>query len=446
MTSRTNLTLAMLLLLAGCADVEDALHERFRDATPREVYGYALATAGLDATALGRDWAAAGARALDAPTAVQSPFQETGYLSADEPDALGYRIEAHRGEHYVMEVSLAPDTAALLFLDLFRHVADDTVAPLRHTVSADSGARRLEFEPRRDGTFILRVQPELLRGGRYTVRIIADAALAFPVDGGAVRDVGSVFGDPRDGGSRDHHGIDIFARRNTPVLAAAEGTVSSVRTTPIGGRVVWLRDHARGQSLYYAHLERQLVERGQRVHVGDTLGLVGNSGNARTTPTHLHFGIYRRGEGPVDPLPFVRRLPTTPPALEADTALVGAWGRVAATGARLRGEASVDGPVIGELDRNTPLRVLAATGSWYRVRLPDGTAGFLAARLAEAATASLRRQTFAAAQPVRDAPHAEAPAMELVGAGEGVEVLGEFGEFLYVRAPDGRAGWMALDD
>ena len=35
------------------------------------------------------------------------------------------------------------------------------------------------------------------------------------------------------------------------------------------------------------------------------MGYVGNTGNARTTPPHLHFGIYSRGEGPLDPLPFV---------------------------------------------------------------------------------------------------------------------------------------------
>jgi len=37
----------------------------------------------------------------------------------------------------------------------------------------------------------------------------------------------------------------------------------------------------------------------------DVVGYVGNTGNARSTPPHLHFGIYRRGEGPIDPLPFV---------------------------------------------------------------------------------------------------------------------------------------------
>ena len=60
------------------------------------------------------------------------------------------------------------------------------------------------------------------------------------------------------------------------------------------------------ESHYYAHLERPAVTTGEHVTVGDVVGYVGNTGNARTTPPHLHFGIYRRGEGPIDPLPFVQ--------------------------------------------------------------------------------------------------------------------------------------------
>ncbi len=430
-------------LVTGCAGAREAVHERFRDATPHEVYLYSLETAGLAETAVGRDWVRAGEWTLREALAVASPFQEHGYLSPQEPDALGYRFDALRGQQLLIEARLEPDSTALLFLDVYRMVDGDTVR-FRHAVSADSGARRVIFEPIRDGTYVLRVQPELLRGGRYTVRIIAGASLAFPVEGGSVRDILSVFGDPRDGGRREHHGVDIFAPRNTPVLAAAAGTVRSVRTTRLGGRVVWLRDHRRGNSLYYAHLERQLVSRGQEVQVGDTLGLVGNSGNARTTPPHLHFGIYRRGVGPMDPMPFVERLPGDPPALLGDTTILGGWAR-AASGVRLRDAPGTDGTVLGELARNTPVRVLGATGDWYRVRLPDGRTGFVTARLAEPVDAPLRRHTLAAASPVRDGPHPLAAPVEMAEAGQRVDVLGEFGAFLYVRGRTGRPGWLAAE-
>lgn len=130
--------------------------------------------------------------------------------------------------------------------------------------------------------------------------------LAFPVAGRGSAAVQSFFRDPRDAGAREHHGVDIFAPRDTPVLAAAAGVVSSVATTRLGGNVVWVWDAGGRQSHYYAHLSRQAVRAGARVQAGDITGCVGNTGNARSAPPHLHFGIYARGDGPIDPLPFVQ--------------------------------------------------------------------------------------------------------------------------------------------
>jgi peptidoglycan LD-endopeptidase LytH len=114
-----------------------------------------------------------------------------------------------------------------------------------------------------------------------------------------------VFGDPRDGGRRRHEGVDIFAKRGTPVLSASSGVVTRVGEGGLGGRVVWVWDPARSLLLYYAHLQEQLVSTGTRVRAGEPIGTVGNTGNARTTPPHLHFGIYRRGAGAIDPEAFI---------------------------------------------------------------------------------------------------------------------------------------------
>ena len=96
-------------------------------------------------------------------------------------------------------------------------------------------------------------------------------------------------------------------------MAASDGIVSSVGTNRLGGNVVWVWDTARNQSHYYAHLSRQAVRMGERVKAGDVIGYVGNTGNARGTPPHLHFGIYARREGPIDPLPFVSGDPRMKP-------------------------------------------------------------------------------------------------------------------------------------
>jgi murein DD-endopeptidase MepM/ murein hydrolase activator NlpD len=87
-----------------------------------------------------------------------------------------------------------------------------------------------------------------------------------------------------------HHGIDIFAPMGTPLLAVADGTVFSVGWNNLGGNRLWLRDKD-GNEFYYAHLSAfsPLALDGLRVKAGAVLGFVGNSGDAITTPPHLHF-------------------------------------------------------------------------------------------------------------------------------------------------------------
>jgi murein DD-endopeptidase MepM/ murein hydrolase activator NlpD len=120
------------------------------------------------------------------------------------------------------------------------------------------------------------LQPKISRKGHV-----------FPVYGQAW--YSDSYGSPRaDTGW--HHGIDIFAPMGTPVLAVAEGTVFSVGWNNLGGNRLWLRDKD-GNEFYYAHLSAYspLALNGLRVKAGAVLGFVGNSGDAITTPPHLHF-------------------------------------------------------------------------------------------------------------------------------------------------------------
>jgi murein DD-endopeptidase MepM/ murein hydrolase activator NlpD len=429
-------TLSGLAFWAGRQSLPE-LRERLVVHTPHESYQERLVEAGLDGVAAGRLWERAADRALAEAPRVDAPFRETGYLDPERPDAVAYRFSVRSGQRLRIDLSLEPPTNALFFLDLYRVPADSTRSPV-HVASAAPDQRTLIHEPNRSADYLVRVQPELLRGGRYTLRVTNEPTLAFPVFGAGAADVQSVFGDPRDGGSREHHGIDIFAPRGTPVIAATEARVRSVRTTEIGGRVVWLRDEQRGQSLYYAHLEDQLVEAGDRVSPGDTIGLVGNSGNARTTPPHLHFGIYRRGAGPLDPLPFVRRTRRPPPQVLADDA-AGEVRRVTDRVA-LRAGPDARAPALDSLDVDTPVRIAAVAGDWVRVEVADGRRGFIGGRYTSPA-APLRSTAVAAAAPLRDRPREDGVEVARLEAGERVEVLGRLGDHLYVRAP-GRVAWL----
>ena len=369
-----------LLVVLGACEQAEKLQDRFRDLTPHETYQAVLVDAGLAETALGRDWTRAGASALDEPTTISLPFQETGHITPERPSAVGYRVTIPRGRKLTFEVSLDSEEGTRLFIDLFR-VPDDEGDPFRPVFSSDSVSRTFAHEPWRGGDFILRVQPELLRGGNYHVTLREESQLGFPVEGRGMGSIQSVFGAERDGGRRQHHGVDIFAPRGTPVLSASDGRVSRVRETRLGGKVVWVRVPAHEASLYYAHLDSQHVSNGQVVERGDTVGFVGNSGNARATPPHLHFGLYRRG--PVDPYPFLNPLRRELPELTADLALLGVRVHPVNDGIRLRAAPGRSGEIVRELDPRTRLRVLGASGDWFRVRLPDGSDGFVAARLME---------------------------------------------------------------
>jgi murein DD-endopeptidase MepM/ murein hydrolase activator NlpD len=119
------------------------------------------------------------------------------------------------------------------------------------------------------------------------------------------------FGSPRAGVGW-HHGEDIFAPLGAPLLAVADGTVFSVGWNELGGYRFWLRDH-QGNQFYYAHLSAfsPLAVNGREVRAGAVIGFVGNTGDAQSTPYHLHFEIHPVGllpmgyDGVVNSFPYL---------------------------------------------------------------------------------------------------------------------------------------------
>jgi len=427
----------------ACEQVEQ-VQDRFRDMTPYEAYEASLADAGLAETALVRDWLMAGREAVDAPAPISLPFQEEGFISAEAPSAMAYRVTIGRGQRLTAEVTLNSGEQTRVFIDLFR-VPGNEDDPLRPVISSDSVPGEFVIEPWRGGDYVLRLQPELLRGGTYGVTLRLEAQLAFPVEGYSMRGVQSIFGADRDGGRRSHAGVDIFARRGTPVLATSAGRVNRVDVTNLGGKVVWVRDPIRNSNIYFAHLDSQYVRNGDQVQIGDTLGFVGNTGNARTTPPHLHFGVYRSREGAVDPYPFLDPPRGTLAEQTADLDQLGEWVRLVDDGIRLRAAPGRSGAVIRELGQYTPVRVLGGSGEYFRVRSPEGVDGYVAARLTEPVDSPLGSQVAEAGGAVRLEPKDDALVMVRLKPGEQVPVLGRYERFLYVRAPGGLTGWMDAD-
>lgn len=423
--------------MSGCAP-GSPLREAVRPSSPYERYAQSLRDAGLDETALGRDWLAAGDGVMANATPVNLPLRESGYLSPDDPAARAWRFGLAQGRRLVIDVETIAADPLRVYLDLFELRGDPP--ELQLVASADEGAVQLAFEPERNGTFVLRLQPELLRGGRFTIIQNTTATLTFPIEGREGRRIASSFGDPRNG--REHQGIDIFAPRGTRVVAAAEGWVGSASTNNLGGNVVWIRT-SRGQSHYYAHLDEHLVGADTHVRAGQPIGTVGNTGNARTTAPHLHFGIYRHGSGAIDPFPFVFTGTARPAPVTADTDALGSWRRVSRGNVRLRAAPALTAPIVRDLPQHTVVHIDGAVHDWYRVQLPDGTPGFVSGRLTESTGQPVRTARVGAVQ-LLDRPMVTAAPIADLEAQPRLPVLGRFDDFLFVRTPDGRQGWIQL--
>jgi hypothetical protein len=235
--------------------------------------------------------------------------------------------------------------------------------------------------------------------------------------------------------------VDIFAPRGTPVIAAAAGRVSRVGTDRQGGKVVWMEETSHRRRLYYAHLDSQSVRPGRMVKRGDTLGFVGNTGNAHTSPPHLHFAVYWQGSRAVDPYFHLHDPAGRPATFSGDVRLVGSWARTTAP-TRIRAEPGDSAGAVSRVEALTPVQVLSGTGRWYLVRLPDGRRGYLGA----ASAGPLEPITMAAvATPsmLRTFPASFGFELDSIGRGQVVPVLGRYSTHTLVRHPNGLTAWIA---
>src|SRR6188768_3608438 len=250
----------------------------------------------------GQRWLRETRTALDEATEVRMPFADD-FVELDAGHvAVAYAFQGLSGQPLEIQLRRDPSSSGPIYVEVFR-VLDVLGEPLHERLtglrpSASSIKTRLPS----DGVYHVLVQTGATGAGHYGLTLELGATLPFPVVGAEAGAIRGLFGASRDAGRRSHEGVDIFVQRLTPVLAVAAGTAMP-RHDDLGGNTVWL--NTPGTSYYYAHLDRIAVQDQQRVKVGDVLGYVGNTGNADGVPSHLHFGVYRWGREPVDPLPLL---------------------------------------------------------------------------------------------------------------------------------------------
>ena len=144
--------------------------------------------------------------------------------------------------------------------------------------------------------------------------------MIFPLDGDNRYE--DNFGACRGRGcSRRHEGIDIMAKKMTRIVAVASGTIGWILDERGGECCAVAVDHDDGWRSLYIHLNNDTprtddgigwgfargISPGVHVEAGQLIGYVGDSGNAETTPAHLHFELQQPNGSEVNPFDHLRQ-------------------------------------------------------------------------------------------------------------------------------------------
>ncbi|MFW0716055.1 peptidoglycan DD-metalloendopeptidase family protein [Pedobacter sp. N23S346] len=408
----------------------------FKAATPHEQYKRKLETAGLDKTAMGLAWINVAESSIKKALKINLPYKETGYFDAGKIPAAAYQFPATKGQKITISLSKKP-TGSVIYMDLW-HLAD--VNHPKRIASADTLNNPIQYETDDTGNYLIRLQPELLQNVEYTLEITTGPSLAFPTQSKS-KSIGSFWGDGRDNNARKHEGVDIFGPRRSPVVASAAGTITRVNENNLGGKVVWLRPTGKDYTLYYAHLDEQIATEGQDVKIGDTVGLMGNTGNAKTTATHLHFGIYASGRA-VNPLPYIDPVTKTPANINAAISNLNKTLRTSSK-VNLYGSPQNEAAIVVTLTPGTIININSATGNYYKGELPDGNIGFINSRELVQVAKPLRKLKIRLTQEkVYDQPDSLAAVKINLKAGQTVSLLGNFNNYQLISDENSQVGWI----
>ncbi len=144
----------------------------------------------------------------------------------------------------------------------------------------------------------------VLHDGSASTSIKINGPFCFPCAG--PHSFSNDWGAPRVvGGS--HKGCDIMAAMGTPAVACVNGTVTRVNTGKSAGNYFRITMDGSSSHFYYMHMQDVTVSEGQRVSAGELVGHVGDTGNARGGPPHIHFEVHPNGGDAVNPYPLLKQ-------------------------------------------------------------------------------------------------------------------------------------------
>ncbi len=436
-TPSTCFLFLLSILFYACSSPGPGL---FGKKTPHQEYEKKIKDAGLKETALGEAWLRAAAITLSNPLDISLPYSETGYFADDRANGIGLRFQAKRGQKLKITLTKKPAENFAMYVDLWQPYPVSENKATKFLLAADTVNLSLEYVVTEDSAFIVRIQPELLKEGEYTLTITAGPSLAFPITPKVKSNIGSLFGVGRDNGERKHEGIDIFAPVHSPAVASANGVVTRVNENALGGKVIFMRPDNAFYNLYYAHLDSQIAVEGQQVKTGDIIGLTGNTGNARFTASHLHFGIYTNS-GAIDPLYFVKADYKESAKLSVPLNNLNTWMR-SGKNVKFYYDQHTTGTNFVMLEESTLIRPEAGTGILYRVILPDGKKGFIIGSTITSAMKPLKRLTVKKSQPLLSIPASTGIQKKVLAPGEKISVLAAFNDFYFISDNENTEGWV----
>jgi murein DD-endopeptidase MepM/ murein hydrolase activator NlpD len=240
-----------------------------------------------------------------APTVEVQAQSRRAFFDAELPARASYVLHGDAPATVVVELVRTSDGAVIVRWD------EGEVAPETPRALAWDGTAGGQLQ--RDGRYAFRVTAVSASGARavsaQAPEIAPDPAQIqflgheFPIRGP------HYFGEfaARFGGGRGHQGQDVFAACGTPLVAARGGVVKFKQYHSRAGHYIVIDGERTGTDYAYMHLrDAALVDEGDRVHTGQLIGFVGQTG--RASGCHLHLELWKApgwydGGSPFDPLP-----------------------------------------------------------------------------------------------------------------------------------------------
>lgn len=200
-------------------------------------------------------------------------------------------VQSIEGNEKIIQLA-GLDANSLLKLD--NHLPDGQGGPFIPAAADDKPGGQLRADLDNLDNYLERL--EALKA------VITRIPLTSPLDTYRVTSSYGKRRDPKNKKWAAHYGLDMASHKNSKIYAPASGVVSFAGWKGNYGRMIEI-DHGAGLKTRYAHLNKILVKRGQKVSFRDKIGLLGNSG--RSTGAHLHYEVVFNGN-PKNPSNFIK--------------------------------------------------------------------------------------------------------------------------------------------